>query len=546
MSQSFATAHQRAVEPEHHDVVIIGAGFSGLYMLYRVRDVLGLDTVVFEAGGGLGGTWYWNRYPGARCDSESFYYSYSFSEELEQEWEWTSKYPEQPEILRYLEHVADRFDLRRDIRFETRVEEAVFDEKTARWLVGTDDGQRSSAQFLISAVGCLSAANVPDIPGLDCFEGDWYHTGRWPHDGVDFANKRVGQIGTGSTGIQAAPVIAAQAAHLTVFQRTPNYSVPARDAALTPERRAEIKENYPAIRKHTRESFGGFPYDPSSRSALELTHDERTAVYERLWQEGGFKFLWGSFYDLLLNEEANETAAEFIRSKIREIVHDPTVAETLAPKDHPYGSKRPPIDTDYFETFNRDNVTLVDVRAEPIEQITPTGLRTTAGDHELDIIVFATGFDAMTGALLAIDIRGRDGLSLRDKWADGPRTYLGLQIAGFPNLFTITGPGSPSVLSNMPVSIEQHVEWIGDCIAHLRAAGRATIEATPAAEEAWVDHVADLAQLGMFSKANSWYVGANIPGKKRVFMPYVGGVANYRHRCDAVAANAYEGFELSG
>jgi cation diffusion facilitator CzcD-associated flavoprotein CzcO len=531
--------------PTQHDLVIIGAGFSGLYMLHRARDVLGLDAVVFEAGAGVGGTWYWNRYPGARCDSESYYYSYSFSEELEQEWEWTSKYPAQPEILRYLEHVADRFDLRPDIRFGSRVESAVLDEETLRWTVRTDRGEEVSCQFLVSAVGCLSAANVPDIPGLDQFGGEWYHTGRWPHEGVDFAGKRVGLIGTGSTGIQAAPVIAAEAAHLTVFQRTPNYTVPARNAPLAPDRAAEIKATYSAIREHARNSYGGFPFDPSGRSALEVTAEERQATYEALWQEGGFRFLFGSFYDLLVNEEANETAAEFIRDKIREVVADPQVAEILAPRDHPYGSKRPPIDTNYFETFNRPNVTLVDLRATPIEEITPEGLRTTATEHQLDVIVFATGFDAMTGALLKMDIRGRDGRSLRDKWAAGPRTYLGLQVAGFPNLFTITGPGSPSVLSNMPVSIEQHVEWIADCIAHLRSAGATGIEATPEAEEAWVEHVAEIAGLTLFSKASSWYLGANIPGKTRVFMPYVGGVATYRQRCDAVAAHGYEGFAIS-
>jgi cation diffusion facilitator CzcD-associated flavoprotein CzcO len=530
---------------ESHDVVIIGAGFSGLYMLHRARDVLGLDAVVFEAGGGVGGTWYWNRYPGARCDSESYYYSYSFSEELEQEWQWTSKYPAQPEILRYLEHVADRFDLHRDIELGTRVENATFDEATSRWVVRTDAGKVVSAQFLVSAVGCLSAANIPAIAGLERFRGEWFHTGRWPHAGVEFNGKRVGLIGTGSTGIQATPVIAAEADHLTVFQRTANYSVPARNGPLTSERAAEIKATYPAIRQHARSSFGGFPFDPSGRSALEHTAEERQAIYEELWREGGFKFLFGSFYDILINEEANTTAAEFIRSKIREIVRDPDLAEVLAPKDHPYGSKRPPIDSGYFATFNRDNVTLVDLRATPIEEITENGVRTTAAEHELDVIVFATGFDAMTGALLKIDIRGRDGLSLRDKWAAGPRTYLGLQVAGFPNLFTITGPGSPSVLSNMPVSIEQHVEWIAECISHVRQTGATTIEATAAAEEAWVDHVAEIAELTLFAKANSWYLGANIPGKKRVFMPYVGGVAMYRQRCDDVAAAGYEGFAIS-
>ena len=527
------------------DAVIVGAGFSGLYMLHHARDVLGLRARVYEAGDGVGGTWYWNRYPGARCDSESYYYSYSFSEELEQEWEWSSKYPEQPEILRYLNHVADRFDLRRDIQLGTRVTAAAWDDERARWQVSTDAGDTVMARYLISAVGCLSAANVPDIAGLDRFEGAWYHTGAWPHDGVDFSGQRVSLIGTGSTGIQATPVIAREADHLTVFQRTPNYSVPARNAPLTPEVAAEIKANYREIRRKARESFGGFPFDPSVRSALDHSEQERRAIYESLWEEGGFKFLYGSFFDIFFNEDANATAAEFIRERIRAIVEDPAVAEKLCPHDHPYGSKRPPIDTDYFETFNRDNVTLVDLRETPIEEITARGIRTTTEHHDVDVIVFATGFDAMTGSLLKIDIRGRGGLSLRDKWAAGPRSYLGLQVAGFPNLFTITGPGSPSVLSNMPVSIEQHVEWIGQCIAHLREHGVSSIEATEDAEDAWVDHVAEVASMTLFQKASSWYLGANIPGKTRVFMPYVGGVFPYRQRCDDVAAKGYEGFSLT-
>ncbi len=526
------------------DAVIVGAGFSGLYMLHQARNVLGLRARVYEAGDGVGGTWFWNRYPGARCDSESYYYSYSFSDELEQEWEWTSKYPEQPEILRYLNHVADRFDLRRDIQLGTRVTTATFDETTNRWELRTESGERISAQFFISAVGCLSAANVPKFPGLDRFEGDWYHTGAWPHDGVDFSGKRVGLIGTGSTGIQATPVIARDAAHLTVFQRTPNYSVPARNAPLTPEGTREVKANYGAIRQLSRESFAGFPYTPSERLALDHSDEERLAIYTELWEEGGFKFIWGSFSDLISDKAANDTAAEFIRCKIRETVKDPSVAEKLVPTDHPYGSKRPPIDTDYFETFNRDNVSLVDVKESPIVEITPAGLRTEDSEYDLDTIVFATGFDAMTGALLNIDIRGLAGQTLEQKWAAGPRMYLGLQTAGFPNLFTITGPGSPSVLSNMPVSIEQHVEWIADCLSHMREHGMGRIEATVDAEEAWVEHVREVANETLFPLANSWYLGANIPGKTRVFMPYVGGMAPYRERCDEIAAKGYEGFAL--
>ena len=526
------------------DAVIVGAGFSGLYMLYRMRDVLGLKARLYEAGDGVGGTWYWNRYPGARCDSESFYYCYSFSEELQQDWEWTSKYPEQPEILSYLNHVADRFELRRDIQLSTRVTGATFDEASDCWEVCTDAGERITARFLISAVGCLSAANVPDVKGLDDFKGDWYHTAAWPHEGVDFSGKRVGLIGTGSTGIQATPFIAAQADHLTVFQRTPNFSVPARNAPLTREDWAEIKANYPAISRRVRESLAGFPYELTLRSAKDVSDEERLAIYEQLWEDGGFKFLWGSFYDILIDKEANDTAAEFIRGKIRKTIDDPEVAEMLLPTDHPYGSKRPPIDTDYFETFNRDNVKLVDIRKAPIVEVTPRGLRTEGGEHELDIIVFATGFDAMTGSLLRIDIRGLGGRTLADKWAEGPRTYLGLQVAGFPNLFTITGPGSPSVLVNMPVAIEQHVEWISGCIDHMRKQALRRIEANVEAEDEWIDHVNEIASMTLFPQANSWYLGANIPGKKRVFMPYVGGNVEYRRRCDEVAAKGYTGFEL--
>jgi len=529
---------------KHHDVVVVGAGFAGLYALYRFRDVLGLDVQVYETGDGVGGTWFWNRYPGARCDSESFYYCFSFSEQLAQDWEWSGRYPEQPEIERYLNHVADRFDMRRSIRLSTRVTRAHFDEAADRWEIETEHGERVTARYLVTAVGCLSAANVPSIPGLESFRGDWYHTAAWPRRGVDFTGKRVGLIGTGSTGIQATPVIAAQAQQLTVFQRTPNFSVPARHAAFAPEHQREIKQNYKSIFKRTRESPAGFPYFPIERRTMDVSADERLKILDGLWEEGGFKFLWGGFCDLLINPEANEIASEYVRSKIRETVRDPRTAELLCPKDHPYGSKRPPIDTDYYATFNRENVCLVDIRSTPIEAITPTGLRTSDAEYELDVLVFATGFDAMTGSLLKIDIRGASGLRLADAWQDGPRTYLGLQIAGFPNLFTITGPGSPSVLTNMPTAIEQHVEWISDCLEHMRAHGKTRIEATETAQAAWVEHVADVARDSLMGKANSWYVGANIPGKPRVVMPYTGGQPVYRERCDAVAKRDYEGFEF--
>lgn len=529
-----------------YDAVIVGAGFSGLYMLHRLRNVLGLTCVVFEAGDGVGGTWYWNRYPGARCDSESYYYSYSFSDELQQEWVWSSKYPEQPEILRYLEHVADRFDLRRDIELNTRVTGATFDEGSDIWTVRAETGHEVTARFFITAVGCLSAPNLPDIPGLDRFQGDWYHTSAWPHDKVDLSGKRVGLIGTGSTGIQAVPVIAEEADQLFVFQRTPNYSVPCRNLPLSSEDMAKIKANYAEIRRRARESFAGFPYAPSSKSAMEVSPEERLRTYQQLWEEeGGFKFIYGSYFDLLFNKEANDTASEFIRSKIREIVKDPAVAEKLVPTNHPYGTKRPPIDTHYFETYNRENVTLVDLRETPITEVTEGGLRTTAADYDLEVIVFATGFDAMTGSLLRMDIRGSGGRTLQEKWAGGPTTYLGIQVAGFPNMFTITGPGSPSVLTNMPLSIEHHVEWISDCISYLRERGLTHVEATEEAEEAWVDHVHQVADSTLFPLAESWYVGANIPGKKRVFMPYVGGFYPYSQRCQEVASKGYEGFLLS-
>ena len=527
------------------DAVVIGAGFSGLYALYKLRDEMNMSVRVYEAADGVGGTWYWNRYPGARCDSESHYYSYSFSEELEQEWEWTSKYPEQPEILRYLNHVADRFDLRRDIQLNARISEAVFDETRNRWQVRTEGGERISAHFLITAVGCLSAANLPEFEGLESFRGEWYHTGLWPHEPVDFTGKRVGLIGTGSTGIQATPVIAEQADHLTVFQRTPNYSLPARNALLTPEEQAEVKANYRELRRCVRESRAGFPYTPTDKLGADFTPEEQQALCEELWELGGFRFLWGSFSDLMTNEQTNEVVAEFVRQKIREVVKDPGVAELLTPTDHAYGTKRPPIDTGYYEAYNRDNVTLVDVRSAPITAITPHGLRTADGsEYEFDVIVFATGFDAITGALQKIDIRGTGGQSLAEKWQEGPRTYLGLQVAGFPNMFTITGPGSPSVLTNMPVAIEQHVDWISDCIEHMRAQGMTRIEAKPDAEDGWVDHVNEVASSTLYQQTDSWYVGANIPGKKRVFMPYVGGLIEYRRHCDDAARDGYDGFEL--
>ncbi|HSB40653.1 MAG TPA: NAD(P)/FAD-dependent oxidoreductase [Methylomirabilota bacterium] len=524
------------------DAIVVGAGFAGMYMLHRLRE-LGLTVRVYEAGKGVGGTWYWNRYPGARCDVESMDYSYSFSEELQQEWRWTERYAAQPEILRYANHVADRFDLRRDIQFETRVRSAVFDEASRRWTVETDRGDRVSARFCIMATGCLSEPQVPDFEGLETFEGKWYHTGQWPHEGVDFTGLRVGVIGTGSSAIQSIPIIAQQATHLFVFQRTPNYSMPAQNAPLDPEYERWVKEHYADFRRQARESRVGFVVERSGDSALAVPAEEREREYEKRWRRGGLGFS-AAYTDLLVSKEANDTAAEFFRAKIRSIVRDPAVADLLCPRDYPLGTKRLCVDTGYYATFNRGNVTLVDVRTAPVEAITPKGVRTSKAEYEVDALVFATGFDAMTGALLDIDIRGRGGRRLREEWAAGPRTYLGLAIAGFPNLFTITGPGSPSVLSNMIVSIEQHVDWIADCLAYLREHGHATIEPTAEAQEAWVQHVSDVGHMTLYPRAPSWYMGANIPGKPCVFMPYIGGVGVYRQKCDEVAAKGYDGFAL--
>ena len=527
------------------DAIVIGAGFSGMYQLHLLRDRLGLKVRVLEQGGGVGGTWYWNRYPGARCDSESHSYCFTFSEALYKEWEWSERYPGQAEIMRYMNWVADRLDLKRDIAFDTRVTACRYDAAANLWAVETATGERLTATWLITAVGCLSTANVPKIPGLESFQGRWYHTGQWPHEGVDFTGARVGQIGTGSTGIQAVPVIAAEAKHLTVFQRTANYSVPARNGPLAAEFKAWVRENWQSIRETTQSTPNGHPFIIADRSAWDVTEAERQAIYEAAWEKGGLQFR-AAFRDLLVDKAANDTAAAFLKAKIREIVQDPETAAKLADIDHPYAAKRPPIDTNYFETFNRDNVALVDVRANPIERITPRGIQLRDGtEHALDIIVFATGFDAMTGPLLRLNITGRDGLPLAEAWAAGPRTYLGLQVDGFPNLFTITGPGSPSVLCNMPVCIEQHAEWIADCIAHLREQGIARMEPEPAAVERWVAHVNEAANATLLPQAgHSWYLGANVPGKPRVFMPYAGGMARYRGICAEVAAKGYEGFRL--
>jgi cation diffusion facilitator CzcD-associated flavoprotein CzcO len=525
-----------------YDAIIVGAGVSGLYLLHRLREA-GLSVLVIDQADGIGGTWFWNRYPGARCDIESMTYSYSWSHELEQDWTWSERYAGQAEILRYLEHVADRFDLRRDLRLGTRVEAASFDESEYRWSVVTGGGDRLSAAFLIMATGCLSVPRVPDIPGIGAFAGEMHHTGLWPQAGVDVAGKRVGVIGTGSSIVQALPVIASEAEFVTVFQRTPNFSVPAWNAPLGEDAIADRKARYDRFRRKARRTTAGNPWDARAQSVWDATPEQRVREFEQRYAVGGF-CLHAAYADLFADQASNDLLAEFLRTKIRERVDDPEIAELLCPYDHPVGTKRMCVDTDYFETYNRPNVRLVPIRETPIDEITPTGLRVGDEEFELDVIVLGTGFDAMTGALLAVDLRGRDGLSLRDKWAEGPRSALGLAIAGFPNLFTVTGPGSPSVLSNMMVSIEQHVDWIASCITYLRERGIATIEPTPAAEDAWVEHVRDVGDASLFPRAKSWYMGANIPGKPRVLLPYVGGVGRYRERCDEVAERDYAGFIL--
>jgi cyclohexanone monooxygenase len=531
-------------QADAYDVVVVGAGFAGMYMLHRLRG-LGFSVRVYEQGSGVGGTWYWNRYPGARCDVESMQYSYSFSDELQQEWDWSERYASQPEILKYANHVADKYNLRSDIQFGTRVDRAAFDEDENIWSVATSDGKLVAAKFVVLATGCLSNARMPDIKGLGGFKGQVYHTGNWPHQPIDFTGLRIGVIGTGSSAIQSIPVIAEQAKHLTVFQRTPNFSIPAHNAPLTAEERDAFRANYPEVRRFAREvARNGIYTEMPDRGALEDGDNQRRAKYEQRWQRGGLTFM-SVYNDLALDKRANDTAADFVREKIAEIVNDPETAKLLQPTSYPIGTKRICIDTDYFATFNRPNVTLVDIKSNPIEEILPHAVRTGGKDYEVDALVLATGFDAMTGSLAKIDIRGRDGLTLNRKWAEGPKTYLGLMSAGFPNLFIITGPGSPSVLSNMIVSIEQHVDWISDCIAYIRDRGFDSLEAEKDAEDKWVAHVNEAAFSTLYPQANSWYMGANIPGKPRIFMPYIGGVGPYRQICNEVAAKGYEGFAMT-
>ena len=526
-----------------YDAIVVGAGFAGLYMLYRLRE-RGLSARVFETGHDVGGTWYWNRYPGARCDVESIEYQYGFSEALVRGWTWTERYATQPEIIRYADYVATQLDLRRDIQFNTRVTAATYDEAARDWTVETDQGDRVTAPFCIMATGCLSASRIPDIAGRETFKGATYHTGNWPHEGVDFTGKRVAVIGTGSSGVQSIPLIAQQAERLFVFQRTPNFSLPALNAPMPADHVAHWKDRFMEERKKARATNSGAFRAANPQSALDAPEEERLHNFEVRWKQGGFAFVT-AYNDVLTNIDSNALAADFVRAKIRQTVKDPKVADLLAPTNHPIGTKRLCLDSNYYETYNLPHVTLVDIADTPIEQITPDGLTVGGRDYAVDAIVFATGFDAMTGALLRIDIRGKGGLKLGDKWAAGPRTYLGLGIAGFPNLFTITGPGSPSVLVNVIIAIEQHSDWIMDCIDHMRDRGLTEIEAKTDAEDRWVEHVNEKADETLYPRANSWYLGSNVPGKPRVFMPYVGGFANYDRICKDVVAKGYEGFRLS-
>lgn len=525
------------------DAVIVGAGFGGMYMLHRLRE-LGLSVRVYEAGSGVGGTWYWNRYPGARCDVESMQYSYSFSEELEQEWEWSEKYAPQPEILKYANYVADKLNLRQDIYFETRVISEKFNEVTDKWEIHIDTGEVITAKFCIMAVGCLSSANFPRFEKLDVFNGNIFHTGEWPHGGVDFSGQNVGIIGTGSSAIQSIPLIAKQAKSLTVFQRTANYSIPAWNAKMDPEYQKRIKAEYSELRAKARGRPSGVMFPFNFQPALEPNKQKRTEIYEEFWDRGGLPFL-GAFSDLLFDADANETAAEFARNKIRQVVKDPVTAELLCPSNV-FGCKRLCVDTGYFETFNEPHVKLIDISEKPIEHFYEKGIVTDGTSYELDSAVFATGFAAMTGSYDKIEIIGRGGLSLAKKWEAGPRTYLGLSTAGFPNLFMITGPGSPSVLASMIQSIEQHVDWMADCINHIIKVGSRTIEATETFEDEWVDHVTEVSKVSLRSTCSSWYVGANIEGRPRVFMPYIGGFPVYVDRCNEVMNKGFEGFLIDG
>ena len=529
--------------PKQFDAVVVGAGVAGLYSIYKLREQ-GLSVQAFEAGTSVGGPWYWNRYPGARVDSQAYIYQYWFSDDLLNEWDWSERFPAQEETERYLNHVADKFDLRSNIQFKTRVTGASFDEITQRWTVSTDDGQTVSAQFLIMGTGGLSVPMLPPFPGRERFKGQIVHTAQWPKEGVDLKGKRVGVIGTGATGIQVIQTIADQVGHLTVFQRTPNYTIPMRNPKYDDADRAELRSRYPDLKKRVHGTFAGFDYDFDSSDFLSLSPEERQKKMQALWDDGSLSFWVGSFLSVFVDQTVNDEFSEFVRKRIRARVKDPKIAEMLVPKDHGFGTRRVPLETKYYEVFNRDNVTLVDTRAAPIEGLTEKGLQTAAGEHELDILIFATGFDAGTGALTKTDIRGRNGLLLRDAWeADGIRTTMGLQVHGYPNLFMTMAPFSPAAaFCNVPTCVQQQVDWITDCIRFVRDQGRNAIEPSEAVEAQWVAHHDELANIMLVSKTNSWYMGSNVAGKARRLLAYPGGVGNYRDKCDAVKASGYEGF----
>ena len=524
------------------DVVVVGAGFSGLYLLYRFRKA-GFSTRVFERGGDVGGTWYWNRYPGARCDVESLQYSYSFDEQLQQDWHWPEKFSAQPDILAYANHVADRFNLKKDIEFNIEVKASWFDEKLKTWKITTNTGEEINAQYFIMATGCISTTQIPNIKGLSDYVGNTFHTGDWPHEEVDFSGQSIAVIGTGSSGIQSIPVLAKQAKKLTVFQRTPNYSIPSQNEPMTKKYERSWKDVYSERRKEMRYSAHGSLKDLNDVPALSVDEDQRQELYTKRWAIGGTGFL-GSFNDLLTNADANYTAAEYVRQQIKRVVKDKETAEILCPRSYPIGTKRICIDTGYFETYNRENVKLVDISKKPIQRLVTDGIIVDDQLYPFDSIIFATGFDAMTGSIFNVDIKGRDGLALKEKWNAGPKTYLGLMSASFPNLFMITGPGSPSVKSNMIMSIEQHVDLVIETLLSMRRKGLSVVEPELEAENKWVDHVQEVANKTLFPQANSWYMGANIPGKPRLFMPYIGGVGAYREICEEIVANNYRGFKF--
>jgi cation diffusion facilitator CzcD-associated flavoprotein CzcO len=531
---------------EHYDAVVIGAGISGMYQLHRLRE-LGLSVRVIEAGSGVGGTWYWNRYPGARFDSESWTYGYSFSEEILQEWEWSENFSAQPETLSYCNFVADKLDLRRDITFNSRVLSATFDEAETCWELATDDGRRVRTEFLISAMGPLSAYTMPNIPGIDSFKGEAYHTARWPKEPVTFAGKRVAVIGTGATGVQAITEIAKTVGDMTVFQRTPNWCKPLRNSKIDAETHRKIKSSYPEIFAKCKETWGGFIHAADQRMAVSVSEEEREALFEKLYAEPGFSFWMSNFSDLMIVPQANAMVSEFLARKIRERVNDPVIAEKLIPKNHGFGTRRVPLESGYYEVYNQDNVHLVDVNETPIECITPTGLKTSDTEYEFDMIIYATGFDAITGAYDRVDIRGIGGQRLKEKWADGPHTYLGLMSHNFPNFFTIIGPHNAATFCNIPRCSEQNVEWVADLIAYMREHGYKSIDPTAEAEDAWTQHVYDTSQFLLLTQVDSWMTGINknvTTRTKRTFMAYAGGAPNYRQRCEDVAANGYEGFEL--